>query len=273
MTPVRGASTAVSYCSALPGNRMALHRKLALAGLALLLTFTIMLFPARTAFGWLAPAGVSAFGIEGTIWRGRARIISASGVQLRNTEWDLALLPLLTGRLAGDINTRWGGGFLEGYGSLGIGGSIRLRNATVSFDVGMLESRVGIGDIGGQVSARLDELEVIDSWPTRLIGTGEIRDLFSAMMGQGTPQTVGSIGFAFDTTTETASDVVTGQLRDIGGPLELSGTLILTPPGNYDLKTRIKARPNAPRALQNNLSFLGPAEPDGTRFFQLAGSI
>ncbi|MEE4184470.1 MAG: type II secretion system protein N [Gammaproteobacteria bacterium] len=252
---------------------MTLHRKLALAGLALLLAFVIMLFPARTAFGWFAPAGVSAFGIEGTVWRGRARIINAGGLQLRNTEWDLSVLRLFTGRLAGDINTRWSGGFLEGYGALGIGGAISLRDATLNIDVGMLEGLVGIGDIGGQLAARLVELELIDNWPVRLIGTGEIRDLSSALMGQGVPQTVGSIGFEFDTTTETARDVVTGQLRDIGGPLELSGTLVLTPPGDYDLKTRIKARPNAPPALQNNLSFLGPAEPDGTRFFQLAGSI
>jgi hypothetical protein len=250
-----------------------LHRKLALAGLALLLAFVIMLFPARTAVGWFAPAGVSAFGVEGTVWRGRARIISVGGVQLRNTEWDLSIPRLLTGQLAGAVNTRWSGGFLEGFGALAIGGTVSLRDATLSIDVGMLEGLLGIGAIGGQLSARLEELQIIDNWPTRLIGTGELRDLSSALMGQDTPQTVGSIGFEFDTTTETASDVVTGQLRDIGGPLELSGTLVLTPPGNYDLKTRIKARANAPASLQNNLSFLGAAEPDGSRFFQLAGSI
>jgi hypothetical protein len=53
----------------------------------------------------------------------------------------------------------------------------------------------------------------------------------------------------------------------------LSGTLVLTQPSNYAVKTRIKAREEAPAALGKNLEFLGPADADGTRLFELSGSI
>lgn len=252
---------------------MPVSRTQLLTGLALLGVFTVILFPARTAVGWFAPADVSVFGVSGTVWEGRARIIRIGNMQLRNSEWDLSILRLFTGRLAGDFKTRWSGGFMEGFGSIGVSGTVSLRDATLSMDISMLDNLMGVGNIGGQLSARLAELELMDNWPQRLVGTGEVRNLTSAMMGQGRPQTLGSIGFNFDTSTETDSEVVTGQLRDTGGPLELSGTLVLTPPGNYELKTRIKARPGAAPALLNNLSFLGAADPDGSRLFQLAGSI
>ena len=49
--------------------------------------------------------------------------------------------------------------------------------------------------------------------------------------------------------------------------------LVLTQPAGYTLETRIKVRPSAPESLRRNLEFLGPAEPDGSRLFNLSGTI
>jgi general secretion pathway protein N len=248
-------------------------RTLALTGLLLIIVFTIVRFPARTAVTLFAPADVGAFGVDGTVWSGRARIINARGLQLRNTEWDLALSQLLLGRLGGDLKSRWAGGFIEGFGYVTIGGQYSLRDTTVSVDVSMLDGASALGNVGGQLAAQLDELDLVDNWPTRLVGSGEIRDLSSSLMGQGAAQIIGDIGFEFNTAAETAADMVTGQLRDTGGSLEVDGTLVLMAPRDYELKTRIKPRANAPANLRNNLGFLGAPEPDGTYIFQLAGSI
>jgi len=58
-----------------------------------------------------------------------------------------------------------------------------------------------------------------------------------------------------------------------GGPLELRGSLLLQAPSNYMLKTRLKAREEAPDSLQKNLEFLGSADADGLRVFELSGSL
>ena len=60
---------------------------------------------------------------------------------------------------------------------------------------------------------------------------------------------------------------------DTGGPIELSGTVVLTAPSNYDVNLRITARPTAPKQLNDSLQLLGPAERDGSRVFKLEGSI
>lgn len=248
-------------------------KRLAIIGAVTLLVFMLVRFPASTAFAWFAPDGVGAFGVSGTVWKGRARLISAPGLLFRNSEWDLAAWRLLLGQAGGDFSTRWGGGFLEASGSISIAGTVRLRDVRGSFDITQLSGALATPDIGGVASLDFSELVLRDNWPTRIVGTGRLRNLTSPLMGSGAAQLIGDIAFEFDADTETSSETVTGKLSDAGGPLELQGTLILTPPGNYDLKSRVRARPDAPESLRRNLSFLGAPEPDGMRIFQLAGSI
>jgi len=249
------------------------NKRLIVVGCMALALFAVIRFPASTAFSWFAPAGVGAFGIEGTIWNGKARLINAPGLQFRNTEWDVAAWRLLIGQLGGDFNTRWGGGFVEASGNAGIGGKISLRNIRGSFDIRQLNSVLGTPDIGGVATVDLSELVLKNSWPTRIVGSGQLKNLTSPLMGRGAAQLIGDIGFEFDADTETDSETVTGKLRDTGGPLQLEGSLLLTPPGNYDLKARLKARETAAESLRRNLMFLGAPEPDGNHIFQLAGSI
>ena len=247
--------------------------RLLTVGLISLVLFMVARFPAATAFAWFAPAEVQAFGVTGTVWSGEAKLINAGGLQLRNTEWNVKILRLLTGRLSGPFRTRWGGGFIEADGGVNLTGTISLENVKGSFDIAPLNNVLGIPNIGGIATVDLSEVIIRDNWPQRLVGRGELRSLSSPLMGRGDAQFIGDVGFLFNTDTETALNTVTGQLQDTGGPLQLNGTLILTPPGNYDLKTRLKARASAPETLQQNLKFLGSPEADGTHLFQLAGSI
>ena len=248
-------------------------RKLLIACAVLFALFVIVQFPARVALGWLTPSSVQAFGVSGTVWKGKARIINVAGQQLRNTEWDLALLRVLTGQLGGDFKTRWAGGFAEGFAAVSVTGAVQVRELQAGMDAGMLASLLNTPQLGGQVSVQIDAMQLVDNWPRSLTGKAEIRNLASPLMGRGAADLIGNVVIVFDTATETQPDTVTGLLSDAGGPLELTGTLTLTPPGNYDLDTRIRARPNAPRSITDNLQFLGDPETDGSRIFKLAGSI
>jgi general secretion pathway protein N len=249
------------------------YKKLLTLAVACFLVFFVTMLPARVVFAVFMPNSVQGFGVEGSIWKGSARIINVAGQQLRNTEWDLALSRLVIGQLGGDFKTRWGSGFAEGFGSISMAGTIRLSDAQASFDVALLNSLLGIPKVGGQISLQIEDLEVIDSWPRRLSGSGEIRNLSSPLMGNGAADLIGNVAVEFDTATETDTQTITGQIYDTGGPLELKGTILLTPPGNYDLSTRLKTRPDAPKVLQQNLQFLGSPESDGSHIFKLAGSI
>ena len=249
------------------------YKKLLTLGIACFLVFFLTMLPARIVFAVFMPNSVQGFGVEGSIWNGRARIINVAGQQLRNTEWNLALSRLALGQIGGNFKTRWGSGFAEGFGSISMTGTLRLRDAQASFDVGLLNALLGIPKIGGQISLKIKDLEVINNWPHLLSGSGEIRNLSSPLMGRGAADLIGNVAVEFDTATETDTQTITGQIQDTGGPLELSGTVLLTPPGNYDLSTRLKTRRDAPKELRDNLQFLGSPESDGSYIFKLAGSI
>jgi len=242
-------------------------------GLACFCVFLIALLPARAVFALLPANLVSGFGVSGSIWNGSAKIINVAGQQLRNTEWDIALNQLLLGRLGGDFKTRWNDGFVEGFGTISLGGTIRLSETEGSVDAAALPVAPGTTRLGGQISLQIDELELQDNWPRHLVGRAEVLNLSSSLMGSGAAALIGSFAVTFDSTAEPDSDAINGIIADIGGPLELSGNLLLAPPKNYTLKTRLKAREDAPASLQNNLTFLGAPEADGSRIFQLAGSL
>lgn len=243
---------------------------LVLGGTAFLI-FLLALLPARVIFLFV-PEPIQAFGVEGSVWSGSARIIDTGALEIRNTKWELEPSQLLLGRLGGDFETRWNGGFAEGNASIGLGGTLLVRDTRSAMNAAALAQAVGAPPINGQVSLELQELELADMWPTKLKGRGDIRNLSSQLMGKGAGAMIGSIAIEF-TGEPTDNNTITGLIEDIGGPLEIKGTLELTPERAYDLKTRVKARPDAPAQLKNNLKFLGSPDADGSQEFALQGSV
>jgi len=180
---------------------------------------------------------------------------------------------LLIGQLSLDIKTRWNGGFVEGQATAGITGSISIDDLIAGFELAAIKGFIGAPDITGQANIRIKHLLLKDNWPVELLATGEIRDLSSSLMGRGDAARIGSVGIDFDTSTATDVNTLKGVIEDTGGALEISGTLLLTKPTDYGINVRVKARPEASQALQSNLAFLGTTESDGSRIFQLAGSL
>jgi hypothetical protein len=252
---------------------MRIDRKTGGFFLACFSVFLLLFFPARAGFWLLAPAGVSGFGFAGTLWNGSSQIIRTENLQLRDTQWDLALLRLLRGQLAGDIETRWNGGFVEGFAAISVGGDITLQDARATLDASALQAAFNTPPMSGEISLEVTGLELRDRWPQYLVANAEVRNLSSPMLGSGADAMLGSFALSFDTTTETEVGTVTGKISDTGGPLEVNGALLLTQPTQYSLKVRVKPRDETSLALRRNLDFLGPPEADGARIFQLAGSI
>ena len=83
----------------------------------------------------------------------------------------------------------------------------------------------------------------------------------------------GNYAAEFDTETVPQDGRLTGAVSDDGGPVEVGGNIVLTPPGDYELQAKLKARPGAPADITSALSLAGPAGPDGRREVSLAGSL
>ena len=101
------------------------------------------------------------------------------------------------------------------------------------------------------------------------MGTLRVGRLSIALAGS---DNLGDYELSFDQSAP--EDGVLGRIKDLGtGPFEVAGSLSIRPNGNFALKGSVKARPNSPAHLSGVLQYLGAEAPDGSRQFELGGSL
>ena len=104
---------------------MASRSRLIKVGVLVFVVGLILLFPARVAYRWFAPAEFVASGISGSVWSGHANEATAYGTYFRDLSWRIHLLELLTAKLGYAIETKLASGFVEANIAVGIGGTVR----------------------------------------------------------------------------------------------------------------------------------------------------
>jgi hypothetical protein len=67
--------------------------------------------------------------------------------------------------------------------------------------------------------------------------------------------------------------VLAGALTDMGGLLQITGTLQLKADRSYLVEGLVATRPETPRDVADSLQFLGTPDAQGRRSFSLAGTF
>lgn len=242
-------------------------------GIASFALFAIAGIPARIISSQLdkiVPGGLS--GVEGTVWSGRVRSLNINGWQLRDTHWDMNPAALLLGRLSASLTTRTAGGEITTHASVSLSGAISVRNLEAAGPIVPIAAKFNLPVSGGRYRFRLSALDITDAWPTSLVGSGQVTGVpLNIMGGAGGP--TGNYAVVFDAETVPEDGRLSGTLSDDGGPVEVGGNIVLTPPMNYVVQAKLKARPGASAEITQALNFAGPADPDGRREISMAGSL
>ncbi len=246
------------------------HLKLtALFGAACLVLFLIATLPARILSGPAADLGVTLINPTGTVWSGAATALAGSGLSLQQPSWQLRPLALLTGRLGGTVEAELSGGFIRVTGATSASGDARITELEAAGPLGPLASVLGLPTAGGEYSARLSLLEISGGWPVAAVG--EIR-LGNIPLGL-TRDAPGTGSFAADFQQSEPAERLVGELKDLGGALEVSGSLVLSRPRSYEVSGKARARADAPAQIREALVLLGPQDAQGRRDFSLAGTL
>ncbi|MEJ2515827.1 MAG: type II secretion system protein N [Gammaproteobacteria bacterium] len=245
---------------------MRLRILLPLAGLVAFVAALVATFPARVAVAWFAPPQVQAWGVEGSLWNGRAEAVAVSGAGIGGLEWSLHPMSLLTLNPAADIRITRRDGFASARVASSLSGeTVQVSGLEAAVALGTLPRRLVPDGVAGQLSAQFPDLRLEKGWPTRAAGRIAVADL----QLPGVILTLGPLEFVFAGDTDTpAADV-----RSAGGPLAVEGTLVLPEPGRWSLDVLLAPGENPPRELVEGLAYVGEAAPGGGRRLQLSGEI
>jgi len=177
----------------------------------------------------------------------------------------------LSARLHADVQLTRRDGFAKTGVLLSPSGRTRFSQLTASIPFSALPPTLFPGGWNGTLNLKLAELTVDHGWPVSAVGTIEAVDLIGPARK---PAKVGSYKVVLPAPNQTAAkDVLAGALTDMGGLLQITGTLQLKADRSYLIEGLVATRPETPRDVADSLQFLGTPDAQGRRPFSLAGTF
>ncbi len=228
----------------------------ALAAIAVLAALATILFalPASLITHFL-PRNVRTEDLSGSLWHGSAGRLLIDARDAGAIEWRLSPASLLTLTAAADLRWVKIGFVLEAAVRVGLGG-LQARNVHGG---GPLQDLADLGLPGGVQGTAEVAFARIDADATRLSAlAGDLRVAGLALAQVGGGADLGSYLLHFGDAAVGAAGTVTGRLSDTGGPLQVQGTVELTPATHVGTLTgTLKERAALPDALRTQIDSLG----------------
>lgn len=242
------------------------RRRLTRIGLAVVLLGLIVMFPARVAYRWFAPAEFVASGIHGTIWSGHAQEASANGFYLRDLSWDFLPAKLFTGKLGYALESRFASGFLEGKVALGLTGNVYATELRCALPLENLQTVPFVAGSRGMLSADFSRLQINDGLPVVADGKLEIAGLMNPLIHR---EPIG--GFRAEFFTQDSG--VMASIEDTAAVIDLAGSVQLDTDGTYQFLAQVSALDSTPPSVREQLRFLGTPNERGQHELRLEGQL
>jgi general secretion pathway protein N len=224
---------------------------------------------ARLPASWLLPSGgaFSCVSVEGSLWSGYCSGLAVRGTPLGDLTWQLRPSRLFLGRLAAHIDLEHPpAASARGDVEIGLGGTVVAHNLTASLPLDPTILPAVPPTLTGSLHVDLALVKVTKKGVvSALQGSIEAHDLVDHG-GYVTP--LGNFAVTFPG----GGSQPTGNVQDLGGPLSVQGTLVLTPQPGYDLSAYVTPRASASQPLVNTIQFLGSPDAQGRRQFAMQGT-
>ncbi|HTX25286.1 MAG TPA: type II secretion system protein N [Steroidobacteraceae bacterium] len=219
-------------------------------------------FPARWAAGAL-PRGTTCLQLDGTLWNGRCTEFVAEGTPLGDLGWQAHPLRLLLGKLSLTVSLTRLGDTVRGRVELSPGGAITAQAVHASLPINRRLLSQLPPTVDGALQIDLDSLHWNGKRITAIEGTVDVHGL--TVRGES----LGDYRVSFPAGPGRPGDEPAGRVQDLGGPLEVQGTLRLMREPGFELDTTIAPRANAPPDIVSALRILGTPDARGRRPFSV----
>lgn len=237
-----------------------------ISAVLILLLGLIANFPARLAYSWFAQDYFAVSGISGSIWSGSAQQANINGIYLSDTEWQLSVLRLFTGKLAASVNTAPPAGELSANILVQSDGSLHISNLEGQVPISILAGIVPLVGVSGTIVPRLAEIDIKEGRLINVVGSITIANLISQSV---VPDVLGT----FLVELQSTDSGIVGSVEDVEALIDIAGAITLSHQGAYSFIGQIAEKNTTPARLRQELTGLGPVNARGQRDFRLEGSL
>jgi general secretion pathway protein N len=237
------------------------------------LLFALALLPAQFVAGRLAPLGLEAANVSGTVWNGRIATLAWRGVPIGELRWQARPGALLRGQLGAHLQLLRSDGRLETDAYAGFGGRIELRDLNGELPIEAFAAFPSGLPKGwrGRLRGQLAELDLSAGLPTAARGTIEVLELIGPP-----PRSFPSGSYRVvlpHPTVQSAEGELDALVEDAGGPFDVEARLTLGTDRSFLLEGLIASTGSVPEQIRRGLELLGPPDASGRREFSVSGNL
>ena len=226
---------------------------------ALYLFFLITSLPAKVVLLAMdLPDNISLTSISGTIWSGKARKLKVSGIDLGTVNWKLHPLNLIIGELSADVAIVNNQQYINTQVYLSSSGKIELEETRFLIDLSLLQP-LTYGMPFSYDGKAAGYFPISFFHKNNHVGINGKLSLTGLTMISPQYQSFGDFVIDFRAEKEGATS---GQIKDSGGPLNITGQLTLKKNGQLNLSAKLAARESG-SSIEKALSFLGKKDASG----------
>jgi len=230
----------------------------------------IITIPAKSVTGLLNNnSPITAQGVSGTLWNGKAYIISIDNIQLKNTEWSFNLWKLFTGKIAVDINTRYlnntitaelGSSFIGRYFANNLSAKIAAQ------EVAQL-ANIPLAQLDGMISLNIEHAQ----WKQGELplATGEIK-WTNATITVADTASLGNISIVL---SESEQQLLNAEIKNQGGDIKINGSAELVPEANYAVTIKLLPTATANNNIKQSLGLFAEKQTNGEYLLNKSGPL
>ena len=245
---------------------MQLRGRLIAVGLITLCVGLVTMFPARVAYQWFAPPGISLEGISGSIWSGRVARADIQGFYLQDISWRIKPLGLLRAKLAYALEAEPASGFINANAYFGVTGTIRLEDLQASLALQSVEQLAGVPGLRGNVNLQFERIVVADGLPVAANGELAVANLVAPLIHRG------SIG-GYRAEFFTQDTGVLASVVDTDGVVDIAGSFEIAADRSYQFLAQLAPKAETPDNLRSQMRFLGTPNDRGQYELRLEGQL
>ncbi|MFV2055375.1 MAG: type II secretion system protein N [Thiohalomonadales bacterium] len=243
-------------------------------GVSFYFIFLLVTFPAGIVYAyWKEYFGqdvaLNVSGFEGSIWSGRASSAVYANQKLQPIKWSVQPLNLILGQIA----LNWEFSIVDGYGKGQAGYSLLSGYFVKDLDAWLpvetitpLLKNAAALKPGGKLSIKMDELYSDGNNITAASGSLEWHDAEISLLKK---MSLGN----YHLDIVQADDLISGTVKDKGGPIDLQTDFSLTPAGDYEVNGLISLRDKERKDLRQALNSIGKANREGKIPIKQKGNI